>query len=275
MQSPENNKTPGRDYNNALTKREDWTHYYSGLQLEQIEKTAYRTSCIDDYLKNKTGKIFELGCGGSHLLARCALLGWEVGGIDFNADGLELIRSYLSKRNYKNTNLVCGDIFTYDTSQFENEYNIMISFGFLEHFKDPQSILLKWKKILHRDGIVISCIPNLFSINVPLMKKYDPEFWEQHIRYSPRDMDQFHVHAGLVPLMKARYLGKYDVNMLIPWGNIMQTINNRFLFKTTRYIAYYGVGKLLGLLPKSNKRLFNSFILGVYACQPAEGSSNA
>jgi SAM-dependent methyltransferase len=260
----ENNEIQGREPDNILTKPEDWGPFFLGRQFEQIERLAHRPSLIDDYLKTKTGKLFELGCGGSRLLARSALLGWEVGGIDFNAEALRLIQDYLAQKNYDNKNLVCGDILSYDCSQFHNKYDLLVSFGVLEHFRDPQPIMFKWKRILSRDGIVITYLPNLFSINAFLMRKYAPDVWAQHHPFSPQDMDQFHIDAGLVPLRGAQYVGPYDINMLVPWSSLQHLISNRFVFKTLKCFAYYGVGKVLRLLPNSNMKLLNSFLLGVY-----------
>jgi len=248
----------------SLTNEGDWAQYYSGRQFDLVERLAGMPSLIDEYLKGKPGRIFEMGCGGSHLLARSAMLGWEVGGIDFNNKALALISDYLALRNYENRNILFGDIFSYDYSELEDYYDILVSYGFLEHFTDPHLILSKWKNILAEKGMVISIIPNLYSVNALLMKKFDPVFWSQHIPYSPTDMDQFHTDAGLVPLRKAQYLGHYDILMLIPWSKIQQKINNIIVFKIIKYMAYYGVERLLRILPASNMRRFNSFVMGVY-----------
>jgi 2-polyprenyl-3-methyl-5-hydroxy-6-metoxy-1,4-benzoquinol methylase len=209
-----------------------------------------------------------LGCGGSPLLARSNLLGWEVGGIDFNADALELIRNYLIQAGHKCEDLVHGDAFTHDTSRFDGRYDLLLSFGFLEHFMNPSALLSKWKSILAARGKVVSIIPNLFSVNSFLMRKFDPAFWAQHVRYSPRDMDRFHAEAGLEPVRKARYCGTYDIHMLIPWARIRQQIGDGIVFKSIKYVSYFGIGKLLGLLPPSGLKPVNSFVMGVYARPP-------
>jgi SAM-dependent methyltransferase len=250
---------------NALTGAGDWTRYYSDRQFEQIRRTARRSSAIDDFLARRRGRIFELGCGGSPLLARSALLGWEVGGIDFNADALELIRAVLMRDGHGCEDLVHGDAFSYDTSRFDGRYDALLSFGFLEHFRNPEILLAKWKSVLNDGGSVVSIIPNLFSVNSVLMRRFDPEFWAQHVRYSPRDMDRFHGDAGLEPVRKARFCGIYDIHMLIPWARIRQRIGEGFGFKTVKYLSYFGIGKLLGLLPASGLRPFNSFVMGIYA----------
>jgi 2-polyprenyl-3-methyl-5-hydroxy-6-metoxy-1,4-benzoquinol methylase len=146
-----------------------------------------------------------------------------------------------------------------------NKFDLLVSFGFLEHFANPGAILSKWKTILKPSGLVISVIPNLFSINGVMLRKFDQELWRQHICYSPKDMDQFHREAGLIPVQQAQYIGSYDIHMLIPWDKIKVSMNNDFLFKITKITLSYGVGKILKLLPKSNMKTLNSFVVGVYA----------
>jgi SAM-dependent methyltransferase len=249
---------------NALTERDDWTPYYEDRELEQIENFARFPSIIDPYLQQNKGFLFELGCGGSHQLAHGALMGWRVGGIDFNPAALKLISDCLARNNHDNRYLVCADVFTHDESAFRETADLLASFGFLEHFREPQTILAKWKTVLHEDGLVISIIPNLYSINAPLMRKFDPEFWAQHVQYTPEEMDRFHREAGLQPVVAAHYTGRYDLDMLTPWDKIRKAINNRVAAKLVRYFAYFIVSKLLVLLPAKGNRFVNSYIMGVY-----------
>lgn len=191
-------------------------------------------------------------------------MGWQVGGIDFNPNALRLIRDCLARKNHNTQYLFCADVFTYDESALQEKADILASFGFLEHFRNPETILAKWKNVLRDDGLVISIIPNLYSINAPLMKKFDPEFWAQHVQYTPEAMDRFHKEAGLKPVVSAHYTGRYDLDMLTPWDKIYQAINNRILGKLVRYFSFFVIAKLLGLLPKSGSKLANSYIIGVY-----------
>jgi 2-polyprenyl-3-methyl-5-hydroxy-6-metoxy-1,4-benzoquinol methylase len=247
----------------ALTKPEDWKDYYSSREFEHIEDHAVRKSIIDGFLTGKTGKVFELGCGGSPFLARAAFLGWEVGGIDFNSESLSLINNYLAAKGRDTSGLVNGDVFSFDISTLQGKYDLLFSFGFLEHFGDPCAILERWKKILKPGGMIVSVIPNLFSVNGRLLRKYDPEFWDQHYTYNTQDMDRFHTGAGLEPISKARFFGRYDIHMLIPWGKIAQAMNDMIVFKAVKYFVYYAVGYPLKLVP-AGSRTISPVILGVY-----------
>lgn len=248
----------------ALTKADDWGEYYAGLDLARLERATKLPCRIDRWLNERTGRIFELGCGGSSLLARSAELGWEVSGIDFNKGALSSLRAFLKSKGYKHSNLIHSDIFRYDCSQLSGQYDILVSFGFLEHFKDPRPILEKWVSIVRPGGLVISIIPNLFSVNAAVFKRLDPEFWKMHVPFPPEALESFHSGLGLTPILSAHYFGKYNVHSLIPWEKIEERIRPRLAFKLLKYAANFGVGSALRLLPDHGLRPINPLIMGVY-----------
>lgn len=248
-----------------LTNSQDWDAYYAGRQLAEIAKGADLLSWIDEILPEQPGKIFELGCGGSSLLIRLIKQGWNVGGIDFNQSGVALLKNFISTMNKDSSRIIFGDVFSHVLDTGINDYDVIISIGFLEHFKNPGTILKRWKSILKDDGLIISILPNLFSINAKILKKYDPEIWGQHIVYSLEDMDDFHAEADLVPVTNAHFFGDFDMHMLIPWGEIKKRVKSDIVFKSIKYITTYGVSNFLRLLPKRDMRTTNAFIVGVYS----------
>ncbi len=248
----------------ALTNANDWADYYSGLDFARLERATKQPCRIDKWLKEKTGKIFELGCGGSSLLARSACLGWEVSGIDFNQAALAHLQSFLKSKEYRHSHLINADIFKYDCGHLSETYDILVSFGFLEHFNNPTQILKKWTKIVRPGGLVISIIPNLYSFNAGIFKKFDPDFWNMHVVFSPENFESFHISIGLTPLRSADYMGKYNIHMLIPWEKIENKIQNKWIFKIIKYAANFGIGSVLRLLPDHGMRSINPLIMGVY-----------
>lgn len=258
---------PEKNTTSALTKQEDWEKYHSSRQIASLEAAAQRPSTVpmvEEYLNNRSGGIFELGCGGSGAIARSAELGWKVGGIDFNAAALDYLKDYLSNNQHPTEDILLGDIYDFDCNRLKQKYDLLASFGFFEHFKDPTSILKKWKTVIKDDGLVLCVIPNLFSINAYFMKKFDRDFWNQHIPYTPEQIDQFHIDAGLVPLEKARYIGSYSSHMLIPWNKIAKLVGNKPLFKFLKKLTKLLIQKPLNLFPSRNMRRLNSYIVGIY-----------
>ena len=226
---------------NSLTTPNDWQQYYSQRDYETIVTASKSPVLIENFLTERSGAIFELGCGQSRCLARAAKLGWEIGGIDFNKEALVPLKKFAEDMDTSKDHLVNGDVFSYDLSLIDKKYDLLVSFGFMEHFRNPAEILTKWKAVLKPGGKVITSIPNLLSINAHFFKKYDPEFWKQHVAFSREELDSFHLSAGLSPISKAEYIGKFDLHSLIPWEKIEAKLDNKYLFKLVKYASYYGV----------------------------------
>lgn len=249
---------------NSLTTPNDWQQYYSQRDYDTIVNAAQSPVLIEDFLSEKTGSIFELGCGQSRCLARAAKLGWEIGGIDFNKEALLPLKKFAGDVGVQNNHLVNGDVFSYDIDSIDKKYDLLVSFGFMEHFRNPAEILTQWKAVLKPGGKVITSIPNLLSINAYFFEKYDPEFWKQHEPFSREQLDSFHISAGLSPVSKSEYIGKFDLHSLIPWDKIETKLANRNLFKLVKYAAYFGVHLPLQLLPAQGIKSVNKNILAVY-----------
>lgn len=250
----------------ALTQIEDWDPYYSGLDVARIEHMSRLPSVFDEYLDSGKGTVFELGCGGSPLLARAARGGWSVAGIDFSQPSLACLDNYLLQRDLAPGKFLLGDVFTADVAPVAESVDLLISAGFLEHFERPAPILRKWSAVLKKGGLVVSAIPNLLGVNAKVFAKYDPDFWRQHVVFDTAAMDKFHIDAGLQPVRRAAYVGAYDIHMLVPWEKIALRFKSAQLYRFFKLATYFGVGKPLSYLPLSPSRRFSPYILGVYSC---------
>jgi len=247
----------------GFTNPQDWNSYYGKEHLERSNIPTYMIFILNkEVWCYKPGKLFELGCGSSLYLAKSALSGWEVSGIDFNKKAIESLKNYLQNKGVKFGHLIFKDVFDYDCTLLANKYDFLVSFGFLEHFRNPENILRRWCVILKPGGRVISVIPNLMSLNAKLLKRYNFQLWRKHIIITPLQFDRMHLDAGLRIIRPAIYTGGYDLDMLIPWNKIREKYP-LFILKLLRYfgtfIAYY-----FKIFFKDNHRLINPIIYGVY-----------
>ncbi len=249
----------------SLTNSEDWSEYYAKRDLASLEQLSKRETLLDEFFNQHKGSIFELGCGQSAVLAKASQQGWKVGGIDFNAKAIEVLKVFVAQQNGDIDDLVVGDVFEYSTKVFSERFDLLGSYGFLEHFTNPGDILKRWVEVIKPGGMVVTTIPNLFSINGKIFKKFDPEFWEQHVAYTAEDVHEMHLNAGLEPVTLARYDGKFDIHTLIPWDKISTKIAKPIIFKLVKYISFYLIHHPLRFItPNKNSRLFNRRIIGIY-----------
>jgi SAM-dependent methyltransferase len=249
----------------ALTDEADWLEYYGRLNdAGWLDRQVKRPTVFDEFIYGKRGVMFELGCAASPLLGRSALAGWTVGGIDFSAPGLNFLKAFLGRHSLAQGPLIQGDVFKADTSAVRGTVDCLVSVGFLEHFERPAPLLQKWAEVLKPDGIVVSAIPNLESVNARIFERYDPAFWKQHVVYGPQAMDAFHEEAGLVPVRRAAYKGRYDIHMLIPWEHVAAKFPHPQLYRAFKLATYFGIGQPLARLPIRPGRRLSPYILGVY-----------
>lgn len=247
----------------GLTNFQDWNNYYGEDYFENKYIPTHMIPILNKEIWcYEPGKLFELGCGSSLYLVKSALKGWEVSGIDFNKKAIEALKNYLQSKGVKMRQLIFNDVFDYDCTSLANKYDFLVSFGFLEHFRNPEDILRKWCVILKPGGKVISVIPNLMSLNAKLLRRYDFKLWQKHITITPVQLDKIHLNAGLWIKKPAIYAGSYDLDMLIPWNKIGEKCP-LFVLKLLRYSGTF-IAYCLKSFFKDNYRLINPVIYGVY-----------
>ncbi|MFD2148211.1 class I SAM-dependent methyltransferase [Mucilaginibacter antarcticus] len=74
-------------------------------------------------------------------------------------------------------NIIEADLFTY---QPEKQYDVVTSFGLIEHFKDTKAIIETHLPFLNEDGVLFITLPNFKSINGWVQRKFDIENYNKH-----------------------------------------------------------------------------------------------
>jgi len=140
----------------ALTSTTDWNKYHTANKLDQDLPEYLRFILEKEILSQKPGTIFELGCGGSVILIECARSGWKVSGIDFHTGSIDCLHRNLSIWRNSVGYLINDDVLTFECTTLKETYNLLVSFGFLEHFQHPEDILRKWASVLkHGEGSLV------------------------------------------------------------------------------------------------------------------------
>jgi SAM-dependent methyltransferase len=249
---------------NSLTSPSDWDGYYESRSAGDRLPPDIQEVVSTELLSADPGEIFELGCGGSIVLRSCAEAGWKVSGIDFNRKAVDGLSSSLGAQKLPFGDLIHGDVHRYDCSLLGETYDTLFSIGFLEHFRRPEQILDRWARVVKQGGKVLSIIPNLFSFNALLLRKYSRAHWDQHRTISPLELDGMHLAAGLAVESPARYKGGFDVDMFIPWSVIRQKLRYPLLLALARHGSCLVVRNALDLVFHKNSRFVSPIIYGIY-----------
>lgn len=161
-------------YTNSYNASEAW-------KQELAQEGGYEYHCYskEDVLKNKrlgriwkkiihttklkpTSRLFELGCGGGTHLARLALNGFEVHGIDVSDAVTARAENYLEEiRKFHpiKASVEVANIFEYETS---DSYDMCYHFGVVEHFLELSQRQEIWRRLYDftkPGGWIVSVVP--------------------------------------------------------------------------------------------------------------------
>lgn len=151
-------------------------------------------------------KVINCGCGAGTWSIPLAKLGYEVTNFDLSHEAIKLTKERFLKENFKG-NFKEGDLRAIDYE--DDTFDIVVSFGVLEHFEDVEPVIKEMIRILKPNGIFLAdIITKRFSIHSletwinkvlsitfylltfkfnkiirVIMGDYDPDFYENIYSY--------------------------------------------------------------------------------------------
>ncbi|MBE9236940.1 class I SAM-dependent methyltransferase [Anabaena aphanizomenioides LEGE 00250] len=147
-------------------------------------------------IKGNDIKLLEIGCARSAWLPYFAReFGFSVTGIDYSEIGCQQAKMILDNSNIDG-NVVCSDFFT-PPDLLLNSFNVVISFGVVEHFEDTETCISALSDFLLPGGVMITVIPNMAGMMGILQRIFDRETYEIHIPLDKKDIFNGHEKAGL------------------------------------------------------------------------------
>jgi 2-polyprenyl-3-methyl-5-hydroxy-6-metoxy-1,4-benzoquinol methylase len=143
------------------------------------------------------GKRFlEIGCARSVWLPYFAKeFGFKVYGIDYSEIGCQQAMQILSNEGVKGE-IVCADFFSPLESMLK-AFDVVVSFGVLEHFKDTTACIAAFSKFLKPGGLLITNIPNLCGLNGIIQKMINRSIFDIHVPLDKKSLVRVHQINGL------------------------------------------------------------------------------
>jgi len=156
-----------------IKKHETEIEYWNAIYDEKLDT-------MKRYVKSKTKKILDIGCGPGFFLKRSKHYKWDVFGIEPS----QIAAEYAEKHGIP----VVKDFFQNLDLQKLGKFNAIYMHDVLEHSSDPSEILKNCNTLLKNNGIIVIETPNDFN---PLQKVVQKalkktEYWlapPQHINY--------------------------------------------------------------------------------------------
>ena len=205
------------------------------------------------YLK-KGGQLFELGCFPGRYMAHLGKMGLVVNGMDLAPNMDEGFTAWLQKQGVQTGKLERGDVLAYAANSADR-YDVVCSFGFIEHFQNFSEIIALHDKLLKPGGELMITTPNFRGgLQQFLHRNLDKENLDRH--YLP-SMKPHLWKAQLEQLgydvQFAGYFGRFDYWYDAQERSSLQKLGNKVVRKLT---------PLLGQLPDA---AFQSPYCGILA----------
>jgi SAM-dependent methyltransferase len=123
----------------------------------------------------------------------------------------ELVNKLLAANDLKtgDINIVEADLFTYQPAE---KYDMVLSFGLIEHFNDTKFIINEHLKFLKPGGTLFITLPNFKSVNGWVQKNFDKENYDKH-NINSMDLNLLRDSCKALGLkdIEAYYHGKFTV----------------------------------------------------------------
>lgn len=106
-------------------------------------------------------KVIELGAGVGKVSLLLSMAGAEITLLDRSEEAKKQCKELFSSLGLKSPNYLIGDIFNLDNSLM-NKYDISLSFGLVEHFKDKMRLdsIKAHHSVLKKGGLSYFSVPN-------------------------------------------------------------------------------------------------------------------
>lgn len=134
---------------------------------------------IRNYIpSNKEGHCLEIGSFPGPFLAAFGDLGYTLSGIDFHPGNEKELPEWLQRQGYKTGKFSSTDFFSVVP---EPIYDVVCSFGFIEHFTNYQSVIADHAAFLKPGGLLLITTPNFAGgIQYWLHKNFDAKNLSHH-----------------------------------------------------------------------------------------------
>ncbi len=199
---------------NQLTDRQFWTNYWESKPdlAVQIDKNYLFHKQLEKIVKtNNVQTAIELGgFPGYYSIFLHKYLGVKTTLFDYFIHP-DILKKVLNKNGLDESAIpvIENDVFHYHPEQ---KYDLVLSCGLIEHFKDTKDIIERHLEFLKPGGTLFITLPNFRSVNGWVQKTFDRD---NYLKHYIECMDTEYLAAILEKLgmksIKSSYFGRYSV----------------------------------------------------------------
>lgn len=212
---------------NKKTNKNFWEDVWGAKNIKyELNEKFLLDKNIMNYFEKFIGSdkksVFEIGCSPGRFLAYLNKKGHSISGIDYSKKGNIQLKKNFKTLGIKKYTLYEEDLFKFNHNK---KYDVVMSFGFIEHFDDPDTVVEKHIELLKKNGLLILGIPVFNGITGFFQKLNNPKILSNHnldimnLNYFSELTNKFNLK-----LVKNDYLGGFDPNMVMQVKSV--TFNN-------------------------------------------------
>lgn len=163
----------------SVASKAYWSNHWQKTNFEIAPTNHPVRQWIEKEIASTRGaSCLEIGCYPGKFLAVFGKKGYALHGIDSFVGTESLLSTWLRNSGYKVGTFYQSDFLHFKTPDL---YDVVCSFGFIEHFKYWQGILSKHVELTKTGGNIIVEVPNLKSPLYHLLYKLlEPKVLENH-----------------------------------------------------------------------------------------------
>ena len=126
--------------------------------------------------------VVEIGSApGEHLVKLSKTFGLVPYGIEYSDSGVEVNRALFTAHGLDPQKVIQMDFFSDECLlRYREHFDVVVSRGFIEHFKDPSHVVDRHLELLKPGGLLIVTIPNLQGVNRSLTRLFHKELIPMH-----------------------------------------------------------------------------------------------
>lgn len=197
-----------------------------GLVSRMYQKVRTRTMrqkamLVERYTGKQAGRLLDLGCGTGTFLNTMKGRGWEVAGLEPDADARAM-----AKQLYNLDIAPSHELYELGVARFD----AITLWHVLEHVHELHAYMDQLKKLLKPDGVLMIAVPNYTSRDADIYEQYWAAYdVPRHLyHFSPRAMEVLTGRHGLrIRKLLPMWFDSFYVSLL----------SSKYKYGSTRYIG--------------------------------------
>ena len=198
---------------NDLADKSYWNGiYHQRHDMHALETEGFRNYFTKSVLQKLCSvglehkRVLEMGAGDSAWLTHLAkhFPSSSFYGLDYSPQGCGLLAER-TRRERAQVEIICEDFFS-ERSPWHGTFDVVYSFGVVEHFASLSRTLSAIGKYLRPDGVLVTFIPNLSGILGTLSRQWNKAVYDKHVPHDWLSFRNGHSEANL-RIESGGYLG--------------------------------------------------------------------